>query len=62
LDFREIKESLKNTQKLVIDLRMLGQPTHFVSQCAFRCIDSIEEEIKKNKPCPGLPFSYMQII
>ena len=48
LDFHEIKESPKKTQKPVTDLQEFGQPAQFESQNAFNCKDEDVGKKKKN--------------
>ena len=51
LHFHEIKESPKKTQKLEMNLLILGQPAQSAPQQDFRCkVDCAE----KKRPYPGL--------
>jgi hypothetical protein len=47
LDFQDIKESPKKTQKPKTDLRVFGQPVQSESKKAFK---SLVEEVGKNGP------------
>ncbi len=53
------KESPKKMQKLVMDLRVLGQPAQSESQNPFNCKVVAD---RKNKPWPGVSFKYWRTL
>ena len=55
LDFQEINESPRKTQKPLIDLLVSGQVAQSESTKAFNCIEDVEG---KKTPCPGVVFTY----
>jgi hypothetical protein len=59
LDFKEIRDSPKKTQKPVMERRVSGHPAQSESQKAFKWK---VEEAEKKRPWPGDPLRYLKIL